>query len=143
LWALLLALEKRQSLRRAWRARNRGIVMVCDRYPQHQIMGFNDGPLLDRWSRSPSGLLRALARWESIPYRWAEAQPPRLVIKLHVSPEVAVVRKPGMRPDEIQRRNGALASLRYPAGTRVVELDADRPWEAVLLDCKSRVWEIL
>ena len=72
-----------------------------------------------------------------------EAHPPRLVIKLHVSPEVAVARKPGMRAEEIQRRIGALVSLRYPAATRVVDLDADRPWEEVLLDCKARVWEIL
>jgi thymidylate kinase len=143
LWALVLALEKRQNLRRAWRARNRGIIVVCDRFPQNQVMGFNDGPLLHRWSRSSSGLLRALARWESAPYRWAEAHPPQLVIKLHVSPEVAVARKPEMRVEEIQRRIGALVSLRYPAGTRVVDLDADRRWEAVLLDCKMRVWESL
>ena len=116
---------------------------MCDRYPQRQIMGFNDGPLLDPWTRSPSGLLRALARWESIPYRWAEAQPPRLVIKLHVSPRVAVDRKPGMCTEEIERRLKALARLQYPAGTRVVDVDADRSQEAVLLDCKGRVWETL
>jgi hypothetical protein len=142
-WALVLAREKGQNLQRAWRLRDRGIVVVGDRYPQHQVMGFNDGPLLDGWSRSPSGLRRALATWEAQPYRWAEARPPQLVIKLRVSPEVAVVRKPGMRAEEIQRRLGALASLRYPAETRVVEVDADRPWEEVLLDCKRRVWEIL
>ncbi len=142
-WALVLAREKVQNLERAWRARDRGIVVVGDRYPQHQVMGFNDGPLLNAWTRSPSGLRRALADWESRPYRWAEARPPQLVIKLRVSPEVAVVRKPGMRAEEIQRRLGALASLRYPAETRVVEVDADRPWEEVLLECKRRIWEIL
>jgi len=143
LWALLLSLEKRQTLRRAWRARARGIVVVCDRYPQRQIMGFNDGPLLDPWTRSASGVLRALARWESIPYRWAEAQPPRLVIKLHVSPRVAVDRKPGMRTEEIERRREALARLQYPDPTRVVDVDADRSRETVLLDCKRRIWETL
>jgi len=142
-WALVLAREKGQNLQRAWRARDRGIVVVGDRYPQHQVMGFNDGPLLNGWSRSASGLRRALARWESLPYRWAEAHPPQLVIKLRVSPEVAVVRKPGMHAEEIRRRLGALASLRYPAETRVVEVDADRPWEEVLIECKRRVWEIL
>jgi hypothetical protein len=142
-WALVLAREKGQNLQRAWRARDRGIVVVGDRYPQHQVMGFNDGPLLSAWTGSSSGLRRALATWESRPYRWAESRPPQLVIKLRVSPEVAVVRKPGMRAEEIQRRLGALASLRYPAETRVVEVDADRPWEEVLLECKRRVWEIL
>jgi thymidylate kinase len=143
LWALLLSLEKRQTLRRAWRARERGIIVVCDRYPQQQIMGFNDGPLLDPWTRSASGVLRALARWESVPYRRAEERPPQLVIKLQVSPRVAVERKPEMRPEEIERRLAALASLRYPAGTRVADVDANRRPEAVLLDCKAGIWETL
>jgi hypothetical protein len=143
LWALVLALEKRQTLGRARQARDRGLVIVCDRYPQNQVMGFNDGPLLAAWSRSRSRLLRALAAWESVPYRRAEADPPRLVVKLRVSPEVAIRRKPDMRPEEIARRSAALERFRYPAGTRVVELSGDRPWEAVLLDAQRAVWEVL
>lgn len=139
-WALALAFEKRHKLERAWRARNSGIVVVCDRYPQNQIMGFNDGPLLSHWDRSRSGLLRALARWESTPYRWAEDDAPDLIVKLHVSPAVAVRRKAEMLPEEIQKRSRALARLCYPAGTRVVDLDADRPWDDVLLDAKREVW---
>jgi len=142
-WALALTREKRRTLRRAWRSRNRGMVIVCDRYPQNQVMGFNDGPLLHRWSDHRSRLLRALARWESIPYRWAEADPPDLVIKLRVSPEVARQRKPDMHPAEIQRRIRAVASLRYPARTRVVEVDSDRTWDEVLLEAKRHVWEAL
>jgi hypothetical protein len=142
-WALVLAREKAGNLRRAWRARDRGSVVVCDRYPQNQVLGFNDGPLLGRWSRSPSWLPRALARWESTPYRWAETRPPQLVIKLFVSPTVAIVRKPGMHAEEIERRLRALGSLRFPPQTRVLEVDADRPWEAVLLDCQRKLWEIL
>ena len=143
LWALLLSYEKRQSLRRAWRMRDRGIIIVCDRYPQRQIMGFNDGPLLDAWTGSRSAVLRALARWEAVPYRRAEAHPPQLVIKLRVSPAVAVGRRPEMRTEEIERRLAALASLRYPAGTRVADVDANQSAEAVLLECKARVWELL
>ncbi len=142
-WALVLAHEKRQNLERAWRARNRGIVVVCDRYPQDQVTGFNDGPLLDHWRGSGSRLLRALARWESAPYRRAMANPPELVIKLHVSVPVARLRKPGMDEDELQRRRAALVRLRFPAATRVVDVDADRPWEAVLLECKQEVWRSL
>ena len=49
IWALVLAFEKRRTLRRAWKGRNLGLVMICDRYPQYQVMGFNDGPLLGPW----------------------------------------------------------------------------------------------
>jgi thymidylate kinase len=98
LWALVLALEKRRRLMQVWRARNRGLVVVCDRYPQNQIMGFADGPLLDRWQYARSPWLRMLARWEATPYAWAQAHAPDLVLKLRVTPGVAVRRKPEMRP---------------------------------------------
>jgi len=55
------------------------MVMLCDRYPQNQVMGFNDGRLLHLWSGHRTRLLRAMARWESIPYRWAEADPPEVL----------------------------------------------------------------
>ena len=142
-WALVLAAEKRRTLRRAWRARNLGIVVLCDRFPQSQVAGLNDGPLLERWRTSRSRWRRALARWEGVPYRWAEAQPPDLVLKLHVSPEVARSRKPDMDLEELERREATVEGLRYPAGTRVVDLDARRPWPAVLLDARRQVWSML
>jgi thymidylate kinase len=141
-WALVLALEKRDKLYRSWRARNRGMVVICDRYPQNQVDGFNDGPLLKHWSRSRWGLLRALARWEGSPYAWAERLPPDLVIKMTVSPEVALARKPDMNIPELQRRVATIRSLSYPR-SRVVEIDGDAPLDDVLLAVKRAVWAVL
>jgi thymidylate kinase len=143
IWALVLSLEKRRRLMQVWGARNRGLIVVCDRYPQNQVMGFSDGPLLHRWNDSPSTWLRRLARWEAAPYRWAQAHPPDLVLKLHVSPEVAIRRKPEMQLDEVSRRERAVTDLRFPNVTRVRDLNADRTWDDVLLECKREVWEEL
>ena len=52
IWAVVLAWEKRAKLRRAVRARNRGMIVICDRFPQTQVMGYNDGPLLAPWRES-------------------------------------------------------------------------------------------
>ena len=142
-WALVLALEKTRSLRRAWRGRNLGMVMVCDRYPQSQVAGFNDGPLLAHWRNHRWSLLRALAAIESAPYRLAEEHPPDLVIKLRVSPEVARARKPEMRSEEIVRRNDAIAALTFPSSTTVCEVQADRALDEVVLDVRRRVWAAL
>lgn len=142
-WALLLAWEKRRSLRRSWKGRNRGMVMICDRYPQNQVPGFNDGPLLRQWRGEASKFLRKLGRWEGAPYAWAEAYPPDLVVKLRVSLSVAQERKPDMKLDELRRRQAAVAGLRYPTVTKTVEIDADKPFEQVILDVKRQVWEIL
>jgi thymidylate kinase len=141
-WALVLSLEKRRNLARAWRARNRGMVVICDRYPQNQVPGFNDGPLLRHWADSRSGLLRALSRWEASPYEWAEKLPPNLVIKMTVSPEVALARKSDMNIPELERRIATIRSLQYPRSS-VVEIDGDAPLDEVLIRVKRAVWSAL
>ncbi|HEV8481617.1 MAG TPA: hypothetical protein VGR66_12555, partial [Candidatus Eisenbacteria bacterium] len=114
-----------------------------DRYPQHQIMGFTDGPLLHRWQDSRSWWLRRLARWEAATYAWAQAHPPDLVLKLRVSPAVALGRKPEMRLEDVARRARAIADLHFTATGRVVVLDADRAGDDVLLACTREIWKEL
>lgn len=140
LWALTLSLEKRSKLRKATAARNRGMVVICDRYPQNQVMGFNDGPLLSAWQQHSSRLLRALANWERQAYRAAELYPPDLVVKLNLSADVAVQRKPEMDVDECRRRIAVIEGLAYPASMRVMTLDATKPLETVLLNLKKGIW---
>jgi hypothetical protein len=143
LWALTLSYEKRRKLRRAIRARNLGMIVVCDRLPQNQTMGFNDGPLLGRWSDHRVRLLRALARWEAAAYERCSACPPDLVIKLEVSPEVAVGRKPEMSLWEVRRRIEAVKQLRFPPAVEVVEVDADAPFGEVCLAVRHALWRAI
>jgi thymidylate kinase len=143
-WALALAAEKRARLRRTVRARNQGMVVLCDRFPQDQVAGFTDGPLLGAWASGPWRLQRALARWEASVYASAARQaPPDLVVKLIATPAVAVARKPEMTVAETERRVAAIRSLRFPAETRVVEIDADRPLDEVVAALKRLVWRLL
>jgi len=142
-WALALSWEKRRTLRLAWRARNRGMLILCDRYPQNQVTGFNDGPLLGHWRDRRSALLRWLARWEETPYQRAQACPPDLVIKLRVSPEAAIRRKPEVTEEETGRRNRAITDLRYPASTRLLEVDADRNLDEIVLQVRRFIWSAL
>lgn len=143
LWALALSLEKRRKLRSMWRARNLGMIVLADRYPQAQVMGFNDGPLLSRFSGRRSALLRRLARWESAPYLWAERYPPDLIVKLNVTPATALQRKPETSPSEVARRIGAVRRLAYLPPATVVDVDADRPLSEVSLAVKRAVWDLL
>ena len=55
----------------------------------------------------------------------------------------AYLYKPEMGEEEIQRRSQALRRLDYPTAVRVVDLDADRPLERMLLEAKREVWEEL
>jgi len=140
-WALALALEKRKKLRTAWRARDAGIVVLADRYPQARVLGFNDGPLLGHFAHHRNPLVRWLARLEAAPYLAAEQYPPDLVVKLHVTPRMAVQRKPDTTTREVERRLTVLGKLAYPFPTEVVDVDADRPLGVVRRDLYQVVWD--
>ena len=141
LWALVLAQEKRTKLKNAWRARHAGMVVLADRYPQTSVPGFNDGPLLSPWLSHSSALRRRLAEWERQPYDWAMRYPPDLVVKLHVSPEVAHGRKPEMPLESFYQRVAAVENMTFD--TEVVVIDADQTADEILAEVKQLVWELL
>jgi thymidylate kinase len=141
LWGLALSLEKSRRLRASWKARNLGMIVVADRYPQTQVSAFNDGPLLGHYANHRSRLLRRIAHFEAAPYRQAEKYPPDLVVKLNVSPETAVGRKPELTQEVVERRVAAIQSLAYRAPTRVADVDANQPLDAVSREVKRLVWD--
>jgi thymidylate kinase len=143
LWAWTLYREKRARLERARRARGRGRVVLCDRYPQDQVMGFSDGPLLSHWTDHRSRIARLLARREAAVYRAASTYPPDLVVRLVAAPEIAWRRKLERSLESVRERVEAVRGLRFPAGTRVVDIDANQPLDQVLLEVKRVVWECL
>lgn len=143
LWAWSVVSEKRTRLRAAQRARNLGWIVIADRYPQSQIMGLGDGPLLATWANHPARLFRAAAGRELEAYRVMERVAPDLVIKLHVSPEVSARRKSDMPPESLARRAETVRAVAFAPGTRVVEVDADRPLEQVLQQVRRAIWEAL
>jgi thymidylate kinase len=143
LWALSVAREKRQRLARARRARNLGKIVLCDRFPQCQIQGTTDGPLLSQWLDHSNRVVSALARWEMGVYRAAQACPPDLVLKLHVTPEVASRRRSETDLEYLAGRAEVIRALRYPSDTAVVEVNADQPMDRVLLEVKRAIWQAL
>jgi hypothetical protein len=144
LWALALAREKRSKLRMAVRARERGFIVVCDRYPQTQADGVNDGPLLWTWRESPSRLKRALARWEDRIYKLAETVPPDIVVRLLITSETAAARRPGDDPRELAFRTELVRNLRFDGASRgVIDIDAEDDLAAVMLEVKRRLWPVI
>jgi thymidylate kinase len=141
MWALALAREKRWKLRMVARARERGFVVICDRYPQTQADGVNDGPLLWTWRESPARVKRALARWEDGIYKLAEAIPPDIVVRLLVTAETAAARRPGDDPRELAFRTQLVRNLRFDSASfGVIDIDAEHDLAAVMLEVKQRLW---
>jgi len=139
-WALALSFEKRGKLRRMTKARNRGMVVICDRFPQVDVPGLNDGPLLDHWREHRWRGCRAIAALEARPYVEAGQAAPELVVKLVAAPEVAMQRRPEMRREGLDQRVQAVKELRFQPTTRVVELNANESFDTIALTAKRHVW---
>jgi len=138
IWATVLAVEKRNKLLSAHRGADRGLFVLTDRYPQDEIIGFNDGPLLARLTRVPDWL----RRFEANAYALTRRLPPDLVLKLTVTPETAVRREPEMQPAIVEQRIQSVKKLKFEGAT-VVSIDAEQPLERVKLAIKREVWRIL
>jgi hypothetical protein len=65
-----------------------------------QLSSRTAGPQLAHWRDHRSALLRAAAVYEFATLQAAELTPPDLVLKLHVSPAVALQRRPGAPTDQ-------------------------------------------
>jgi thymidylate kinase len=137
-WATVLAAEKRRKLLAARRAASRGMVVIADRYPQNQLAGFNDGPLLPRLPWAP----RWMRRFEAGAYALAGQLPPDLVLKLATPAETLARREPTMDRGLIRERVRHLRLLAFP-GARVVTVDASQPLEDVIRAAKAEVWRLL
>ena len=137
-WATAVAIEKRIKLAAAHRGANRGLLVLTDRYPQNEILGFNEGPLMSRLTRVPIWL----RRFEATAYSLAHRLPPDLVIKLVVTPETAARREPDMDPVVIRTRIADVPRLAFP-GARVVSIDAEQSLIDVIRAVKREIWCLL
>ena len=122
------------------KARNRGMVVICDRFPQSDFPGFNDGPLLTHWYDHRWRVCCAIADWEARPYVEAGRAAPDLVIKLVATPEVANQRRPEMSREGLQRRVKAVKELQFQSMTKIIELNADDSLDTIALAAKRHVW---
>ena len=143
LWVLSLVRERRRWAFHVRSARSLGLVVLSDRLPQTQFTGLNDGPRYADWLESPSWLRRFVARQERASFREAELVPPDVVVRLNVPLEVAARRKPDTPLDQLRRKVEIVAQLKFPAVTRVIEINGAQPLERVLRDVKDALWMCL
>ena len=141
-WAVLLAKEKESKLKRVNAARAKGMLVLCDRYPQTQYLGINDGPLLYGWKNSSNPLKRKISNWEYKIYKSAETIFPDLTIKLMIDEETSVVRKPEEKIERIRQKIALMNDLEIPSRNNVV-IDATQPLEKVLQNVYRHVSELI
>ncbi|WP_299701296.1 hypothetical protein [uncultured Pontibacter sp.] len=136
LYYLILIQKKLSSIRLARRMSTTGSVILCDRFPQKDVFGINDGPNLQlarpNWS----------SRMEMRMFDQVAELAPDIVIKLNVKPEVAMERKPEHDKSKILQKCDALSNINFK-NTKVINVDSNRPYEQVLAEVKNEIWRLL
>lgn len=131
--------ERYRKVKKAHQARMKGSVLVTDRYPQNQFEGIYDGPRIPRRDMH-SNVRKFFAKLEREKYEKLTQLSPDVVIKLHVPLEVALERKPGHDAENIRQKAEITSALKFN-GARVVDIDATRSLEEVLISVKQVIWE--
>jgi len=141
LWAVTLAQEKKNKLREITKARNNGMLILVDRFPQIVMNGYSDGPLLTRYLINGSWLKKSIARWEYSIYESASKNILDLTIKLMVPTELAIARKPEMTVEEIENKKAVVYAMNY--AIRSVEVDTSQIISASLGQIMKEIWQII
>jgi thymidylate kinase len=139
-WAITLIQEKKEKLRQMTKARNNGMLVLVDRYPQVSTHGYSDGPLLTKYLHSRNTLCKWLAKKEYSVYERAAYNAPDLIVKLSVPTEVALRRKPEMTIDEIEKKKRAVMAVDISPSI-MVETNCDFQQSIRIVMCE--IWKII
>lgn len=137
LFDLLLLRRKLKYLRLGRRLAEQGSVILLDRYPQDQFDGISDGPR----QQSGQGFAWA-ARMERRLFDEAARLGPDLVLKLHITPELALLRKPDHDAAAVRRKCEIVDALTFRRA-ETVTIDAALPADQVALAAKRAIWPLL
>lgn len=140
--AWMVAREKYSNLKRMQKARQKGMLVICDRYPQNQFLIYNDGPVLQHLATSKNPFSRFVAKREAHIYKLFDHYAPDIVFKLIADAEIVEARKPGKTQMEILKAKiNWIKELNFPAPCKVITVNAAAPLEDVLASVKGTIWE--
>ena len=117
-------------------ARRAGIAVVTDRYPQVEVPGLHDGPILAGIANTPA--LRAMQDEERALYAEMAAYRPTLVIRLHIDTDTVMARKPDHDRRLIERKVESVPRLTFN-GAPMIDLDATMDYAEELALAKAAV----
>jgi len=109
--------------------RRAGKVIVTDRYPQLEVPGLHDGPILAGRATTPR--LAAMQAEERALYAEMAVYKPTLVIRLHVDVDTVMLRKPDHDRALITRKVETVPNLAFN-GAPIVDIDATIPYDEEL-----------
>lgn len=139
LWGVLIAIERYGVVKRAHRWATRGLIVVCDRWPQTLQKGYLDGPMIPSNLPAVPGIA-ALARFEEWLYQKMNECKPDLTLHLVSDFAVSQSRKPGeISKEGFEARMSLMAELRaLDKDIRVIDASANT--ETINRNLFKQIW---
>lgn len=138
--------NKKKQMRRAQKLREKGFIVICDRWPQNQIHGLNDGPLLSLLRDSEYSIIRKIAYWEEREFdKVCSFLQPDVVVRLIPSLDVAVSRKEENKniKNLIAKKIETIQKIEFVSGVEDHALSADEQLDDVLMQVREIIWRHL
>ena len=143
---LFIGLDRYRRQFVGWQQALQGSIVIYDRYPLTAIHAVMNGKPMD----GPHIAAEALGQQDKITRLLSEREqkiyqkirPPDYILRLHVSPEVSQQRKPDHSFEMIKAKSQALEQMDQ-TGLNIIDIDADAPFEEVLLQIKKNLWHVL
>ncbi|UCS92961.1 hypothetical protein KZP23_20210 [Echinicola marina] len=133
---LILPQRKIDMLQLAKKISLGGSLIICDRFPQNNVLHMHDGPHLQNGVQSK----KSAKEWSL--FKKIEMMEPDMIFKLKVSPEIATQRKSSHDTEAIKRKCENLDNLSF-RHAKVIEINACPPYHEVLLKIKNEIWNNL
>ncbi|MFT4305075.1 MAG: hypothetical protein ACMXX8_03200 [Candidatus Woesearchaeota archaeon] len=139
LYAYSLAKEKEKKLKRISKRKKIGKIIICDRYPQTNILGYNDGPLITDFTNTNKRWLDKIANKIYKKYALSEQIKPDLVVKLIANPKVLKKRRPNMDIEKIVLKQNSIKNTSFSPKKNELIVDASLPIDKVTEKIMSEI----
>lgn len=120
--------------------RREGVTIVTDRYPQLEVPGLHDGPIMA--AKAANALTADMQQRERALYAGMAIWVPTLVIRLNIDVDTVMARKPDHVRALIERKVATVPQLQFN-GAPIVDLDATMPYDEELALALAAVDEAL
>lgn len=136
----MFTLRRVRRFRRMLALREKGLIVITDRFPQLELKAF-DGPQLSVEAEG-SFLVRWFARREHADFEWMTSHIPDLVIRLNVDIDTAMQRKPDHDRESLSKKIDIMPKLTYQ-GAPIVDIDTSQPLEKVVAEATTALSALL
>lgn len=143
LWIWLCTLDREKQLKKIQYGLGNGNLVFVDRWLQDNRLDSVDSPRLSNFIGF-KGLVGLVARREAKIYKKIKLIPLHQVVKLNITPENSVERKPGeLTLEQAKNAIEKLNVLQWPENTKIVDVDGTDNLQNVTINLKKAVFQLL